>query len=181
MAGHLVILSGPSGVGKDTVLEAWSKLNPRVERVVAYTTRPIRATEQDGIDYRFVPLERFHELIGLGAFLEHKEVFGNLYGTPLHDMEQMLATDKVAVLKIDVQGALTAMKLRPGALSVFIMPQSAAELERRIRSRATDPPEVIERRLRVAQDEMAMSPEYQHVLVNRDVNETVNRLQALVL
>lgn len=180
MPGHLVIFSGPSGVGKDTVLEAWSKRDPRVQRVVAYTTRPMRPGEREGIDYNFVSLERFRDLIAGGAFLEFKEVFGNLYGTPLLDMEEMLGAGKIAVLKIDVQGALTAMKLRPDAVTVFIMPPSLEELDRRIRGRGTDSPEVIERRLRAARDEIALAPEYQHQLVNRDVTELVEQLDALV-
>src|SRR5579871_3435551 len=147
MPGRLVILSGPSGVGKDTILDVWIKRSPKVERVVAYTTRPMRPQEKDGIDYKFVTRERFRDLISLGAFLEYKEVFGNLYGTPLLETDEMLAADKVAVLKIDVQGALTVMGLRDDAISVFLMPPSFSELERRIRSRATDAPEVIARRL----------------------------------
>jgi guanylate kinase len=180
MSGRLVILSGPSGVGKDTVLDAWSKRDPRVQRVVAYTTRPIRPLETNSIDYNFVSVEKFRELVAAGAFLEHKEVFGNLYATPLHDMEAMLHAGKVAVLKIDVQGALTAMQLRPDAITIFIMPPSFEELERRIRSRATDSPEVIERRLRVARDEIALAPEYQHILINRDVEELVDQLEAVI-
>ncbi len=179
MPGHLVILSGPSGVGKDTVLDAWSKRDPRVKRVVAYTTRPKRPNEVDGVDYQFVSVEQFHDLIGGGAFLEYKEVFGNLYGTPLLDMEQMLADGLTAVLKIDVQGALTAMKLRPDALTVFLMPPSREELERRIRERATDSLEVIERRLQVARDEMVLSSEYDHVFVNANVADVVESLEAL--
>jgi guanylate kinase len=180
MSGRLVIFSGPSGVGKDTVLDAWSKRNPRVRRVVAYTTRPMRPLEQNGVDYNFVDLEAFRHLAEDGAFLEFKEVFGNLYATPLHDMEAMLAEGNVAVLKIDVQGALTAMKLRPDAITVFIMPPSLEELERRIKARGTDPAEVIDRRLRVARDEIALAPEYQHVLVNGDVSELVDELEGLV-
>jgi guanylate kinase len=180
MSGRIVILSGPSGVGKDTVLDAWSRRDPHVQRVVAYTTRPMRPQETDAVDYKFVSRERFCELISQGAFLEFKEVFGNLYGTPLGDMQDMIAAGKVAVLKIDVQGALTAMKLRPDALSVFIMPPSYEELERRIRGRGTDPAEMIERRLQTARDEMALAPEYQHVLVNRDVDELVGKLESLV-
>ena len=180
MAGRLVILSGPSGVGKDTVLDEWTAQDPRVRRVVAYTTRSRREGERDGVDYHFVSPGRFREMIGEGAFLEHKEVFGNLYGTPIRDMEKMLESGLVAVLKIDVQGALTAMKRRPDALTVFLMPPSQEELERRLRDRDSDPPEVIQRRLRTARDEMALSNRYRHVLVNWDVDEVVSALAALI-
>lgn len=175
-----MILSGPSGVGKDTVIDAWRARDPRVERVVAYTTRPMRPGEREGVDYRFVSEARFHEMASEGAFLEWKEVFGNYYATPLRDMEAMLARGQIAVLKIDVQGALTAMGLRPDALTVFLMPPSMEELERRIRARNTDAPDVIERRLRTAREEIALSSEYAHVLVNDAVDRLVDRLQALV-
>lgn len=180
MAGRLAIVSGPSGVGKDTVLDAWRLRNPRVQRVVAYTTRPMRPLEQEGVDYKFVTVEKFRDLIAGGAFLEHKEVFGNLYGTPLLEMEEMLANGLVAILKIDVQGALTAIRLRPDALTVFLMPPSFEELERRIRERATDPEDVILRRLQTARDEMALATEYDHVLVNTHVDHVVDHLEALV-
>ena len=117
-SGRLVILSGPSGVGKDTVINAWHARDPRVERVVAYTTRPARPGETDGLDYHFVSVDTFMELAADGAFLEYKEVHGNHYATPLRDMEAMLSAGKIAILKIDVQGALTAMELRPDAMSV---------------------------------------------------------------
>jgi guanylate kinase len=180
VSGRLVILSGPSGVGKDTVLDAWRARNPRVRRVVAYTTRPMRPGEVDGVDYNFVSVDRFREMAAEGAFLEFKEVFGNLYATPLTDMEAMLGSGQIAVLKIDVQGALTAMQLRPDAVTAFIIPPSMDELERRIRDRATDSPEVIDRRLRTARDEIALKGEYQHVFVNDDVGRLVDRLEALV-
>lgn len=180
MTGRLVILSGPSGVGKDTVLDAWHAVNPRVQRVIAYTTREPRKGEVDGIDYHFVSRDRFNELIGAGAFLEHKEVFGNGYATPLHDMEAMLAAGKVAILKIDVQGALTAMHLRPDATSIFLMPPSVEELERRIRGRASDSPDVIERRLQKAHDEIAHSGHYGYSVVNENVDRTIAELEAIL-
>src|SRR4051812_46910447 len=118
MTGRLVILSGPSGVGKDTVLEQWKASNPRVHKVVAYTTRAPRPGEVDAVDYHFITPQRFQDLIEEGAFLEHKHVHGNYYATPLSDMEAMLMEGKIAVLKIDVQGAMEAMKLRPEAMSI---------------------------------------------------------------
>src|SRR5689334_15018289 len=128
--GRLVILSGPSGVGKDTVLAAWQSSNPRVQRVVAYTTRAPRAGEQNGVDYHFVSRARFDELVEANAFLEHKIVHGNYYATPLADMEAMLNAGKIAVLKIDVQGAMEAMRLRPDALSIFLLPPNVEDLEK---------------------------------------------------
>lgn len=179
-SGTLVILSGPSGVGKDTVIDAWRDQDPRVKRVVAYTTRPARQGERDGIDYRFVSLQEFLRLAESGAFLEFKEVHGNHYATPLHDMEDMLKAGQIAVLKIDVQGALTAMELRPDAMSVFLMPPSADELERRIRARNLDTDGVILRRLINAREEMALAHHYKHQIVNDSVPEVVKELTRLV-
>jgi guanylate kinase len=178
--GTLVILSGPSGVGKDTVINAWHAKDPRVERVVAYTTRPPRVGEMPGLDYHFISLSEFLRLAEAGAFLEFKEVHGNHYATPLHDMEEMLEAGKIAVLKIDVQGALTAMELRPDAISVFLMPPSSDELERRIRARNLDAPDVILRRLINAREEMALAHHYQHQVVNDAVDEVVKELARIV-
>ncbi len=180
MNGILVILSGPSGVGKDTVLNAWRTANPRVRRVVAYTTRAPRSGEVDGEDYRFVSVQRFQEMARRGEFLEHKQVHDNWYATPLRDMEAMLAEDLIAVLKIDVQGALDTMRLRPDAKSVFLLPPSDEELERRIRSRRTDSPEAIERRLRNARDEIALSHHYAFRIVNDDLDRCVRSIDAWV-
>jgi guanylate kinase len=167
-------------VGKDTVINAWHAVDPRVERVVAYTTRAPRDGERDGVDYRFVSLREFLDLAESGAFLEFKEVHSNHYATPLHDMEAMLDAGKIAVLKIDVQGALTAMELRPDALSVFLMPPSSEELERRIRARNLDAPDVILRRLINAREEMALAHHYGHRIVNDEVSEVVKELGKLV-
>jgi guanylate kinase len=180
MRGKLVILSGPSGVGKDTVLVAWTKANPKVVRVISYTTRPIRPGETDGIDYHFVDRDRFLELVGEGAFLEFKEVHGNLYATPLADMNALLEAGKIAVLKIDVQGAQTAMEKRPDALTIFLLPPSHEELEARIRGRATEDDEAIRVRLENARQELEVSRHYQHRLVNMDIDQTVAALEAIV-
>lgn len=176
----LVILSGPSGVGKDTVLEAWIARNPKVERVVACTTRKPRHGEVDGVDYRFVDRAEFDRLAASGAFLEHKEVFGNGYATPLDSMQRLLDQGKIAVLKIDVQGAETAMALRPDAVAIFLLPPSIEELDRRIRARASDHPNEIERRLAEAHAEIAASAKYHHRIVNADLGETVDQLEQIV-
>ena len=180
MSGKLVILSGPSGVGKDTIIDAWREINPRVERVVAYTTRSPRVGEVDGLDYNFVSTDDFHFKVKNGEFLEFKEVHGNWYATPLTDMEDLLRAGKVAILKIDVQGALHAMTLRKDAISIFILPPSMNELEQRILGRGTDSPEVIAKRLANAEDEVALAPKYQHRIVNLDVEMTVSLLERIV-
>lgn len=180
MSGRLVILSGPSGVGKDTVIDAWKKVNPNVQRVVAYTTRAPREGEIDGRDYHFVSVAAFQELAEEGAFLEHKEVHGNYYATPLRDMQAMLDEGKIAILKIDVQGALTAMALRPDAVTTFLLPPSWEVLEQRIRGRGTDDAATIAKRLVNAREEMEFADRYQHQIVNDDLDKVVTELEAVV-
>lgn len=179
MIGRLVILSGPSGVGKDTVIDAWAARDARVVRVVAYTTRAPRPGEVDGIDYHFVSVDTFLECAEAGDFLEAKEVHGHHYATPLKDLQKLLEAGKVAVLKIDVQGALTVMGLRSDAVSVFLLPPDADELERRLRERGTDDPATVARRLENARGELALSERYAHRLVNDDVATVVDRLVEL--
>lgn len=176
----LVILSGPSGVGKDTVLQAWTLVNPRIRKVVAYTTRAPRTGEVDGIDYNFVTREEFLAKAECGDFLEWKEVHGNLYATPLKDMESILAAGDIALLKIDVQGALDVIKLRNDAVAIFLLPPSWDELERRIRNRKQDTPEQIEKRLANARGELELADRYHVRVVNDDVNRAVAELEAIV-
>jgi guanylate kinase len=174
-----MIVSGPSGVGKDTVINAWKQLNPAVERVVAYTTRAIRPGEIDGIDYHFIDRERFYEMAEAGEFLEYKEVHDYHYATPLKDLENLLARGNIAVLKIDVQGALSVMSARADAIAVFLLPPDADELERRIKSRGTEDLPTITKRLRTARDEIALADQYRYRIINEHVEETVAYLERI--
>jgi guanylate kinase len=176
----LVILSGPSGVGKDTVIDAWRATNPQVERVVAYTTRKPRPGEVDGVDYHFIPRDQFFEFAEAGDFLEFKEVHDYHYATPLRDMERLLANGRIAVLKIDVQGALAVMKLRPNAVTIFLLPPDPDELARRMKGRGTEDESAIATRLRNAAKEMELASNYGHRIVNDDVNRVVQELQRIV-
>jgi guanylate kinase len=180
MPGRLVILSGPSGVGKDTVIDAWRAADPRVSRVVAYTTRSPRPGEVHGVDYHFVETWRFQEHVLAGDFLEYKEVHGNYYATPLRDLEAMLAAGSIAVLKIDVQGALTVMPLRPDAESIFLLPPDERELERRIRDRGTEGEDAIQRRLENARAEIALADKYRYRIINESVERVVQQLRDIV-
>jgi len=181
VTGRLVIFSGPSGVGKDTVLVAWQLRNPRVARVVAATTRAPRSGEVDGLDYHFLTREAFLNKANCNEMLEFKEVFGNLYGTPVEGMERLLTEGKVAILKIDVQGGLDVIEKRPDALTIFLLPPSQAELEERLRARCTDDPAEIERRLLHAKAEIAIGMSaYAHQVVNADVDRAVDELEAIV-
>ncbi len=171
-----MILSGPSAVGKDTLIAAWSALDPRVVRVVTYTTRPPRRGEVDGVEYHFVTTSRFRELADSGQFLEYKKVHGNWYASPKTDTDQLVSSGKIAVLKIDVEGALEVMRQRTGALTVFVDPPSEAELELRIRRRGADSEEEIQRRLAAARTEMAKAGHYQHRIVNDSVERAAREL-----
>lgn len=180
LPGRLLILSGPSGVGKDTVIDAWSQVNPRVHRVVACTTRAARIGEIDGVDYQFFAEDEFLKIAEQGAFLEYKNVHGNWYATPVADVERMLLEGKIAILKIDVQGAAEIMKIRPDALSVFLLPPNSEELERRIRGRGTENDDQIAKRLQNARDEIAQSSTYQFQIINDGIEQVVKELERIV-
>lgn len=174
--GLLLILSGPSGVGKDTLIDAWSALDPDVVRVVACTTRAPREGELNAIDYHFLTEEEFLHRAEQGRFLEYKKVHDKYYGTPLDQVEELLRLGKTAILKIDVQGALEVMEKRPDAATVFILPPNLGELERRLRSRKTDTPEQIEMRLETSRQEMAHAVRYKYHIKNDNLDEAVKEL-----
>ena len=136
--------------------------------------------EVDGLDYKFVTVPEFRMKADFGEFLEFKQVHGNWYATPLTDMENLLTAGRIAILKIDVQGALHAMTLRKDAISIFILPPSQEELEHRIRGRGTDDEAIIEQRLANAQTEISLASKYQHRIVNLDVEMTVAMLERIV-
>ncbi len=176
---RLVILSGPSGVGKDTVIDAWRKVDPDVERVIAYCTRPPREGEVDGVDYRFVSDEEFLRRVNSGEFLEHKKVADHCYATPIEQTERILSEGRIAVLKIDVQGAAEVLEKRPDAMTVFLLPPSMEELRRRLEGRGTDSTAVVMRRLLIAEHELVQARMYEHHIVNDNVDKVVKRLQEL--
>ena len=180
MPGSLVILSGPSGVGKDTVIDAWRARNPLVQRVIAATTRERTENEVDDVDYHFLSQAEFLKRTQSDYFLEWKEVHGQFYGTPNLEVSKLRREGKIAILKIDVQGALAVMELRPDATTIFLMPPSVEELEHRIRGRKRDTLEQIEKRLETAKREMALRNLYQHVVVNDDLGETVRQLEEIL-
>lgn len=177
--GKMLVISGPSGSGKTTICKRLLE-DPRVKFSVSATTRAPRVGEVDGRDYHFLTKERFREMIAQGAFIEHAEVFGNLYGTPRAPMEEALAKGLVYLLEIDVQGALQLKELGVEGVYVFIAPPDFAELRRRLVERRTDAPEVIERRLKKSEDEYRERHRYDHVVVNDDLERAVAEVRALV-
>jgi guanylate kinase len=163
----VVIISGPSGVGKDTIIEAMRR-TPRPDRhyVITCTTRDKRWYEENGVDYHFLTLDEFHALRERGGFLEASEVHGNWYGTPRDQVGEALAAAKDAILKIDVTGARSVRQAVPEALLIFVVPPSLDELRRRLVGRDTEPSEALERRWENAAFELLRQGEYDHVVVN---------------
>ncbi len=178
--GRLFVVSGPSGVGKGTVVAEVMKRLPNLRRVVTFTTRPPRPGEEAGRDYHFVSRKEFERLREQGAFLEWAEVYGNFYGSPKHEVERLLAEGHDAVLVVDVQGALAVKEQRPDAILVFLQPPSLEELKRRLKMRGTDPPEVIARRLAKADWEMQQAYRFDHIVLNDELENAVRALMRLM-
>jgi len=168
----MLVVSGPSGCGKSTICGRLLE-DPRVEFSVSTTTRAARPGEVDGRDYHFVDKPRFRAEIERGAFIEWAEVHGNLYGTPRAPMERALAAGKVFLLEVDVQGGAQLKTLGLPGVYVFIAPPDMDVLRRRLERRGTDSPEVIERRMAKAHEEMRASERYDHVIVNDDLERAL--------
>ncbi len=177
-SGRVLVVSGPSGCGKSTLCRRILE-DERVEFSVSATTRPIRTGEVDGRDYHFLTAPEFRKRIGEGAFIEHAEVYGNLYGTMRGPMDDAVAGGRVYLIEIDVQGALQLMGLDVEGIYVFIAPPSEEVLRARLTGRGTDAPEVIERRLQKATDEMRERHRYDHVIVNDELETALAELRAV--
>lgn len=178
----LVIVSGPSGVGKDTVISSLVQVpvDPPRYFVVTCTTRPRREYEVDGVHYHFLTREQFERTVAEGGFLEWAEFAGNLYGTPRQPVLEQLAAGTPVLLEIDLQGARQVRVAMPDAALVFLAPPSWDELVRRLTGRGTEAPEVVERRLATAREELAAEEEFDETLVNTSVDAVVARLLTLL-
>lgn len=177
--GRMLVISGPSGAGKSTICRKLLE-DPRVEFSVSATTRKPRPGEVDGRDYRFIQAQDFRRMISEGAFLEHAEVYGNLYGTLRAPVRDALVSGKVYLLEIDVQGANQLRALGEPGLYVFIAPPDFEELRKRLVARGTEAPEVLERRLHKAEDEWRERVNYDHIVVNDDLSRAVAEVRRLV-
>ncbi|MCU1656312.1 MAG: Guanylate kinase [Pseudonocardiales bacterium] len=180
MPSRLTVLSGPSGVGKGTVVARIREAYPHIWVSVSCTTRPPRPGERDGVEYRFVTREEFARMVEAGELLEYAEFAGNLYGTPRQPVLDHLAAGTPALLEIELQGARQVRAALPDAYLVFLAPPSWAELERRLIGRGTESAEVIEQRLARARVEMAAEPEFDAVVVNDDVGHAAAQLVGLI-
>jgi guanylate kinase len=178
--GTLFVVAAPSGAGKSTLVNALLEREPAISLSVSHTTRPPRAGEEYGRHYYFVERDAFEREVADGVFLEHAEVHGNLYGTSRAVVQSLLAQGRDVLLEIDWQGAEQIRRSKPDCVSVFILPPSRAELERRLRGRGSDSAEVIERRLRNSRGEIAHAHEFDYILVNDVFEQAVADLQAIV-
>ena len=176
--GLMLVISGPSGSGKTTICKRLLE-DPRVHFSVSATTRAPRPGEVDGRDYHFVSKEWFREHVRQGAFIEHAEVYGNMYGTLRRPMEEAIARGLTYLLEIDVQGALQLKALGEPGLYIFIAPPDMEVLRRRLQGRGTDAPEVVERRLQKAMDEYRERVKYDHVVINDQLERAVEEVRRL--
>jgi len=179
--GIVIIVSGPSGVGKSTICAAAVNRLDNVCLSVSATTRPKSESEVDGEDYWFISQAEFQERIDKKMFLEYAEVFGNLYGTPRDKVEELLNCGKNVILEIDVQGAQQAKLIYPEAIMIFILPPSQKELAQRMNDRGRDGAEIVERRLDQADDEIAVAWQYyDNMVINDDLENAINEVLAII-
>ena len=179
--GIVVIVSGPSGVGKSTICKEILKRLGYVYLSVSVTTRPKSDAEVEGQDYWFVSKEEFQELIDKDLLLEHAEVFGHLYGTPKDKVEEALQAGKVVILEIDVQGAKIAKTVYPDAVMIFILAPSERDLAERLNNRGREAGEVAEERLNGASAEIAAAWQYyEHMVINEDLQQAVNECVQII-
>ena len=178
--GHLYVIAAPSGAGKTSLLKALMARRPGLEFSVSCTTRNPRPGETDGRDYHFIGRKEFERLVEADEFIEHANVFGNLYGTRKSVVEAALAEGRDLILEIDWQGAAQVRKLYPDCVGIFILPPSVEELERRLRARGQDSDSVIASRLANAQAEMAHAGEFEYRIINKDFDTAKAALARIV-
>ena len=178
----LVVISGPSGVGKDSVLDELERRGYHFYRVITCTTRAPRENEREGVDYHFVSDAAFDALVAGDGLLEHAEVYGRRYGVPRAQVEDQLAAGNDVVVRTDVQGAASIRRLMPDAVLIFLAPPSLEDLATRLRERGTDDDGRIERRLEAARGELARSREFEYVVVNQPgrLDEAVDRIEEIL-
>jgi len=178
--GILYTVSAPSGAGKTSLVQALVESNPEVCVSVSHTTRPIRPGEKDGVNYHFIDRDQFESMLAESAFLEHAQVFDNLYGTSRHWVEETLNKGMDVILEIDWQGARQVREQLPDTVSVFILPPSLAALHERLTGRGQDDPQVIEARMREAINEISHYQDAHYLLINDDFTTALAQFQALI-
>ncbi|MGO9490620.1 MAG: guanylate kinase [Solirubrobacteraceae bacterium] len=177
---RVFVITGPSGVGKGTLIRGLMERLPDLELSVSATTRSPRPGEQDGVDYHFLTPREFEQRVQAGDFVEHADYAGRRYGTLRSELERRIADGVPVVLEIEVQGARQVRAAMPEAVQVFIAPPSLAALRTRLVGRGTDDQQEVQRRLEVAEQELTAQPEFAHVVVNDRLDEALERLTAIV-
>ncbi len=179
---HFFVITGPSGAGKDTVIEGLRKKIPSITSVVTTTTRPMREGESEGNPYHFISRGEFEKKLSAGEFLEWATVYGNYYGSEKREIERLRSLGVLAVFKIDIQGARTMKKTMPEIFAIFIAPPDHETLVRRMRERGKDSPEAMERRIETAKQEMADVSEWDAVVVNEEdrLSQTIDRVRQII-
>lgn len=178
--GKTFIISGPSGVGKSTVLNALMKKRSNLYFSVSATTRQPREGEKDGQHYHFIDAETFRAMLGRDEFLEHAEYVGNFYGTPKRYVDEAMEQGRDVILDIEIQGAMQVCEKRPETVRIFIAPPSWKELERRLTERGTDSPERVQKRLLRAKVELNSASSYDYFVINDSVDKAVEELDAIL-
>lgn len=179
--GLLLIISGPSGAGKGTIVKALQRLLPNLHLSISATTRQPREGEVNGVDYYFLEREIFNEMIEEGKLLEWAQVYGNFYGTPQHFVQEKLERGNDVILEIDIQGALQVKERLPEAVLIFIAPPSKAELQMRLIGRKSDSPEEIQKRLKCMTGEMKLAGGYDYIVVNDSINKAIDNFHAIIM
>lgn len=180
--GLMLVLSSPSGAGKTTLTRRLLEDDSEISMSISVTTRPRRPAEKDGVDYHFIETVDFNLMVNRQELLEHAKVFGHYYGTPVGPVMDMLAKGRDVLFDIDWQGTQQlAQKARDDLVSIFILPPSTKELERRLKQRAQDSDEVVAQRMSRASDEISHWPEYDYVIVNEDVEEALSRVRSILI
>ncbi len=178
--GKIFVISAPSGAGKSTICNRVLKEIDKISFSVSMTTRKPRTGEVDGVDYKFVDVDTFKKTIEANGFLEWAQVHNNYYGTPLSLVEEKTKQGIDIILDIDVQGGMQVKNRAPHSILIFIAPPSMEELERRLRGRGTDSTEVIDVRLKNAENEMSYKEKYEHIIINNALEKAINDLKQLI-
>lgn len=178
--GMLVLFSGPSGVGKDTVLNVVLNKDKSLQKSTSLTTRKIREDETDGKDYYFITFPKFEEMVSNGEVLEYAQYGANMYGTPKAPVDKWLSEGKTVILKIEVQGAKSIKEMYPDSVGIFLLPPSMEVLEQRLRSRGTEDEEDIQRRLEIARDEIHKSVDYDYFVINEDIDSASDDVLTII-